>query len=84
MLTIGAFSYLYPSQFGRMQQVVNEPVKGIVHFAGEHADIYHAWIAASLNSSYRAVKQALVGNPVISKMLKDKFVSFFRNPNLDN
>jgi hypothetical protein len=31
-----------------------------IHWAGEHTDIYHAWIIGALNSAVRVVKEVLL------------------------
>lgn len=34
--------------------------KSKIHWAGEHTDIYHAWIIGALNSAARVVGEVLI------------------------
>jgi monoamine oxidase len=52
----GAFSFLWPSQLGRLYQAGIRPEQG-VHFAGEHLSTDQAWIQGALISALRAVEE---------------------------
>ncbi|WP_176256840.1 flavin monoamine oxidase family protein [Derxia lacustris] len=55
----GGFAYFGPGQFGEKFLAGREP-EGLFHFAGEHLDIVHYWIAGSYNSAFRTVWEALI------------------------
>ncbi len=52
----GAFSFLWPSQLGRLYQAGIRAEHG-VHFAGEHLSTDQAWIQGALISALRAVEE---------------------------
>ena len=49
----GEAAVLAPGQLSQYQAVLHEP-EGIVHFAGEHTSVKHAWIEGALESAVRA------------------------------
>ena len=79
--TRGAFAQFGPGQFGTTDKggfslfaSLQAPAAlGRLHFAGEATSIHHAWVLGALNSAWRAVHNAVVGdfNPVdVPKDLK--------------
>ncbi len=55
----GAFEFFASGQFGDLFHAACEP-EGRFHFAGEHLDMVHYWIAGAFNSAYRTVWEALI------------------------
>lgn len=49
----GAFALFEPGQFTRLYEGICAP-EGRIHFAGEHASVYHRWIQGALESGLRA------------------------------
>lgn len=49
----GAFALFEPSQQSLLYQHIVAP-EGRLHFAGEHASLYHAWIQGAIESGLRA------------------------------
>jgi monoamine oxidase len=59
--TGGAFGLFGPGQFATLfPKIQRLTADGRLIFAGELTSIYHGWIVASLNSSFRAVHQMLL------------------------
>ena len=62
----GAFALFEPEQQTNLQKDIVKS-EGRVHFAGEHASLYHAWIQGALESGIRAAREiheaALVMQP---------------------
>lgn len=54
-----AFEYFASGQFGEMFLAASEP-EGRFHFAGEHLDMVHYWIAGAFNSAFRTVWEVLI------------------------
>jgi len=52
----GAFALFAPDQQTDLQAAIVAP-EGLVHFAGEHCSLYHAWIQGALESGIRAAKE---------------------------
>jgi monoamine oxidase len=52
----GAFALFEPEQQTRLHGHITRP-EGRIHFAGEHASLYHAWIQGALESGIRAAKE---------------------------
>jgi len=48
----GAFALFDPGQQTLLQQEILKP-EGRIHFAGEHASLYHAWIQGAIESGLR-------------------------------
>ena len=48
----GAFALFDPGQQTLLQQEIVKP-EGRIHFAGEHASLYHAWIQGAIESGLR-------------------------------
>jgi len=59
----------YASLFGRLQR---PQAKGHLFFAGEATSIYPGWIAGSLNSAYRSVRQMLISELYKLHLSRDK------------
>ena len=55
----GGFEFFAAGQFGETFVQAREP-EGAFHFAGEHLDMVHYWIAGSFNSAFRTVWEALI------------------------
>ena len=55
----GGFEFFAAGQFGETFLQAREP-EGLFHFAGEHLDMVHYWIAGSFNSAFRTVWEALI------------------------
>lgn len=55
----GAFEFFASGQFGEMLIAASEP-EGRFHFAGEHLDMVHYWIAGAFNSALRTVWEILI------------------------
>lgn len=49
----GAFALFEPGQFTRLYEAMCAP-EGRIHFAGEHASVYHRWIQGAIDSGLRA------------------------------
>ncbi|MFM8352944.1 MAG: flavin monoamine oxidase family protein [Actinomycetales bacterium] len=49
----GAFALFEPGQFTRLYEPMCAP-EGRIHFAGEHASVYHRWIQGAIESGLRA------------------------------
>ncbi|HEU0295791.1 MAG TPA: FAD-dependent oxidoreductase [Anaerolineales bacterium] len=49
----GAFALFDPGQQSLLHEEIIKP-EGRIHFAGEHASLYHAWIQGALESGLRA------------------------------
>ena len=49
----GAFALFEPGQFTRLYAPMCAP-EGRIHFAGEHASVYHRWIQGAIESGLRA------------------------------
>ena len=49
----GAFALFEPSQQSLLYQHIIAP-EGRLHFAGEHASLFHAWIQGAIESGLRA------------------------------
>lgn len=49
----GAFALFDPGQFSRLYEALCAP-EGRIHFAGEHASVFHRWIQGALESGLRA------------------------------
>jgi monoamine oxidase len=49
----GEAAVLAPGQLSQFQPTVAEP-EGVIHFAGEHTSVKHAWIEGALESAVRA------------------------------
>ena len=48
----GEAAVLAPGQLTQFQSTITEP-EGVVHFAGEHTSVKHAWIEGALESAVR-------------------------------
>lgn len=55
----GGFEFFAAGQFGEAFVQAREP-EGLFHFAGEHLDMVHYWIAGSYNSAFRTVWEVLL------------------------
>ena len=55
----GGFEFFGPGQFLEKFIAAREP-EGLFHFAGEHLDMVHYWIAGSLDSAFRVVWEVLI------------------------
>lgn len=55
----GGFEFFASGQFGQLFLQASEP-EGRFHFAGEHLDMVHYWIAGSFNSAFRTVWEVLI------------------------
>jgi monoamine oxidase len=49
----GAFALFDPGQYGLLHEAIIAP-EGRIHFAGEHASLWHAWIQGAIESGLRA------------------------------
>lgn len=58
-LSGGGFEFFAPGQFLEKFLDAREP-EGRFHFAGEHLDMVHYWIAGSYNSAFRTVWEILI------------------------
>lgn len=52
----GAFALFEPGQFTRLYRAICQP-EGRVHFAGEHASVYHRWIQGAIESGLRVASE---------------------------
>lgn len=52
----GAFALFHPDQEVRLHQSIVQP-EGRIHFAGEHASLYHRWIQGAIESGLRAASE---------------------------
>lgn len=58
-LTGGGFEFFAPGQF--LEQFTDARIpEGLFHFAGEHLDMVHYWIAGAYNSAFRTVWEILI------------------------
>ncbi|CAB4373602.1 unnamed protein product [Rhizophagus irregularis] len=58
-----------------------------IHWAGEHTDIYHAWIIGALNSAVRVVKEVLLQSGMKDKwgeLLKHKLLEHWQGREYEN
>jgi len=62
----GAFEFFAAGQFGDMFHAACEP-EGRFHFAGEHLDMVHYWIAGSFDSAFRTVWEVLILQNMLTK-----------------
>ncbi|CAG8666424.1 12934_t:CDS:2 [Funneliformis mosseae] len=62
----GAFAEFGPAQFGELMESMMKS-EDYIHWAGEHTDIFHAWIVGALNSGVRVVREVLLKN-----LMKDR------------
>ena len=59
--TRGAYGFFGPGQFSSLFGQIQRPAAvGRLFVAGEITSIYHGWVVAALNSSFRAVHQMLL------------------------
>ncbi|RDB24913.1 hypothetical protein Hypma_008040 [Hypsizygus marmoreus] len=72
----GAFALFGPGQFGHpgdqyslFASIKAPAANGKFHIAGEATSVHHAWVLGSLNSAWRAVYNALIGQPVLQAQL---------------
>jgi len=52
----GAFALFKPEQESNLQAAIVQP-EGRIHFAGEHASLYHRWIQGAIESGLRAAQE---------------------------
>lgn len=52
----GAFALFDPEQFTLLYDAMIAP-EGRIHFAGEHASVYHRWIQGAIESGLRAARE---------------------------
>lgn len=57
---VGAFALFEPGQETALQRDIVRP-EGLVHFAGEHCSLWHAWIQGALESGVRAAAAVHTG-----------------------
>ncbi|WAC75104.1 FAD-dependent oxidoreductase [Roseateles sp. SL47] len=55
----GGFEFFAPGQFLQKFLDAREP-QGLFHFAGEHLDMVHYWIAGAYDSAFRTVWEVLI------------------------
>ena len=51
----GDFAFFLPEQQTLLHQAIVAP-EGRIHFAGEHASLYHSWIQGAIESGLRAAR----------------------------
>lgn len=64
----GGFEFFGPGQFTRKFLAAREP-QGGVHFAGEHLDMVHYWIAGAYDSAFRCVWEVLVQEGLMDRAM---------------
>ena len=78
----GAYALFGPRQFKQLfGELIKPQLGGRLYFAGEHMDVYHAWIVGALNSSIRSVVEFLK----IGKASRSSIISIVHKwPNWDH
>lgn len=64
----GGFEFFAPGQFTRKFLAARQPV-GNVHFAGEHLDMVHYWIAGAYDSAFRSVWELTLQEGLLNRKL---------------
>ncbi|CAI2199934.1 14173_t:CDS:2, partial [Funneliformis geosporum] len=62
----GAYAEFGPAQLGALMESMMRS-EDYIHWAGEHTDVFHAWIVGALNSGVRVVREILLEN-----LMKDR------------